>query len=293
VEAARRRGAAQVVLAVPVAAPDTAREMARLVDELVCLESPSMMMGVGASYRDFSQTGDAEVLALLGRGSAGSVDEVEVDAAGVILPGTLAVPAGAAGLVLFAHGSGSSRHSPRNREVAAMLGNRGLGTLLFDLLTAEEGADRSAVFDIPLLGRRLALATDWVRRSRGIELPIGYFGSSTGGAAALVAAAGRDDVAAVVSRGGRADLAADRLGDVAAPTLLIVGGEDRVVLDLNREARRGLSGESALEVIPAAGHLFEEPGALERVAELTADWFLRWMAPEPPARKRRRRRWIG
>jgi dienelactone hydrolase len=241
---------------------------------------------VGASYRDFSQTSDAEVEALLaagrgdwGQGDEADVTEVAVEGGGLTLPGTLTVPAGARGVVLFAHGSGSSRHSPRNRAVAAALQQDGLATLLFDLLTPEEDADRERVFDIPLLGRRLVAATAWLRRSpAGVgRLPIGYFGASTGAGAALWAAAGDPAVAAVVSRGGRPDLAAPRLGQVEAPTLLIVGGRDPVVLDLNREAQAAMRAECRLEVVPGATHLFAEPGTLEQVARLAGDWFRRWM----------------
>jgi len=182
-------------------------------------------------------------------------------------------------VILFAHGSGSSRHSPRNRAVAAALQQAGLATLLFDLLTPAEEADRSLVFDIPLLGRRLQAATAWLRRDpAGVSgLPVGYFGASTGAGAALWAAAGDPGVAAVVSRGGRPDLAGPRLGEVSAPTLLIVGSRDPMVLDLNREAQAALRAECRLEVVAGATHLFEEPGALDQVARLARDWFLRWM----------------
>jgi len=286
VAAARARGAASVVLAVPVAAPETAAEFAALVDRVVCVEMPDMLFAVGASYHDFSQTSDAEVEAALaagrgdwGQGKEAEVTEVAVEGGGLILPGTLTVPAGARGVVLFAHGSGSSRHSPRNRAVAAALQQDGLATLLFDLLTPEEDADRDRVFDIPLLGRRLAAATAWLRRSpAGVgRLPVGYFGASTGAGAALWAAAADPAVAAVVSRGGRPDLAASRLGQVEAPTLLIVGGRDPVVLDLNREAQAAMRAECRLEVVPGATHLFAEPGTLEQVARLAGDWFRRWM----------------
>jgi len=279
IEAARRRGAARVILAVPVAANETAREISSLVDELVCLESPRMMLGVGASYRDFRQTSDAEVQSLMAGARAASTEEVTIATGDALLPGTLTVPAGARGVVLFAHGSGSSRHSPRNRTVAGHLETSGLATLLFDLLTPDEGDDRARVFDIPLLGRRLAAAHDGLAGLVAVSgLPVGYFGSSTGAAAALVAASGRDDVAAVVSRGGRPDLAADAFDGVMAPVLLVVGGEDRVVLGLNETAQRGLPGVAEVRIVPGAGHLFEEPGSLDSVCEMAAGWFLRWMA---------------
>lgn len=199
----------------------------------------------------------------------------DVDVAG--LPGQLILPADVTGVVLFAHGSGSSRLSPRNLQVAARLRDAGFGTLLFDLLTDDEGSRRDLVFDIPLLAGRLVAATEAVRANDDVrELPLAYFGASTGAAAALWAAADLgDEVAAVVSRGGRPDLAGPRLEAVTAPILLIVGGNDPLVLDLNREAQAQLRCESELVVIPDAGHLFEEPGALEAVAEKAAAWFER------------------
>jgi dienelactone hydrolase len=198
------------------------------------------------------------------------------------IDGDLALPAEPRGVVAFAHGSGSSRHSPRNKQVARALNEVGLATLLVDLLTEDE--ERVDVrtgelrFDIGLLAGRLLAATAWLAEQPEIgSLPRGYFGASTGAAAALIAAAERgDDVRAVVSRGGRPDLAGDALPRVRAPTLLIVGALDPVVLDLNRRALEQLTVEKRLEVVPNATHLFEEPGALERVAELARGWFLRW-----------------
>lgn len=209
---------------------------------------------------------------------------VEIPAGPVHLPGDLTVPHRAGGAVVFAHGSGSSRLSPRNVSVARALNRAGLATLLFDLLTAAEAEDRANVFDVLLLGGRLGAATRWLRDQPGAGgLPFGYFGASTGAAAALWAAADPAvDVAAVVSRGGRPDLAAPRLPSVRAPVLLIVGALDMAVLDLNREAMRSLTGETELAVVPGASHLFEEPGALERVAELAAGWFTRHF-PAPTA----------
>lgn len=217
---------------------------------------------------------------------------VSIPAGDARLEGELVVPAGAAGIVVFAHGSGSSRHSPRNRMVAATLEEAGIGTLLVDLLTrAEEKADRLGGeyrFDIPLLGGRLVAIVDWLRRDRGSPLPIGLFGASTGAAAALVAAAERpEDIAAVVSRGGRPDLAGPALRRVRAPTLLIVGGADEQVLELNRRALALLPGEKLLAVVPGATHLFEEPGALEQVARLAADWFSRHLRRPRRAEARR------
>jgi len=195
------------------------------------------------------------------------------------LDGTLAVPEGATGLVLFAHGSGSSRLSPRNAHVASALRAAGIGTLLFDLLTEDEAADRRLVFDIRLLAERLAAAAQWAGRQKRLAgLSIGFFGASTGAAAALVAAAASPEtVGAVVSRGGRPDLAGASLAAVTAPTLLIVGGDDREVLALNREAFAALSCPKSLKVVPGATHLFEEPGTLESAVERAANWFTEYL----------------
>ena len=200
---------------------------------------------------------------------------VTVEADALSLPGDLAIPEPAIGVVVFAHGSGSSRRSPRNARVAERLQAEGLGTLLFDLLTDDEAGDRDRVFDIELLARRLGWTVGWLRRQPDAgHLPMAFFGASTGAAAALVAAARLGSgVASVVSRGGRPDLAGDALEAVTAPTLLIVGGADPQVLELNRRAQGHLRCETRLEIVPGATHLFEEPGALERVAELAAAWF--------------------
>src|SRR4051794_16993602 len=207
---------------------------------------------------------------------------VQVPAGPVTLEGNLALPAGARGVVLFAHGSGSSRHSPRNRYVAGVLQAAGLGTLLVDLLTAaEEQTDlrtRHLRFDIDLLAERLAGITDWLTTQPATQgWRVGYFGASTGGGAALVAAAARPQaVGAVVSRGGRPDLAGEgALGRVRAPTLLVVGGADTPVIALNRQAMAPMSAPVSLEIVPGATHLFEEPGTLEEVARLARDWFER------------------
>jgi putative phosphoribosyl transferase len=195
----------------------------------------------------------------------------------VTLEGDLAVPEHAVGLVVFAHGSGSSRHSPRNRFVASVLNEAGIATLLFDLLTPAEEVERDNVFDVELLADRLGAVTRWAEGQPVVRgLPIGYFGASTGAAAALWAATDpRNGVAAVVSRGGRPDLAERRLATVRAPTLLIIGGHDDVVLRLNRSAAERLICEHAVEVVPGATHLFEEPGTLRRAAELATNWFRR------------------
>jgi dienelactone hydrolase len=198
---------------------------------------------------------------------------VTVESDGVALPGDLTIPGQAIAVVVFAHGSGSSRRSPRNVRVADRLHREGLGTLLFDLLTDAEAEDRRKVFDIELLARRLGAAVGWVRgRSELDGLPVGLFGASTG-AAALVVAAGTPNITAIVSRGGRPDLAGEALERVTAPTLLIVGGRDRQVLELNRAAQARMRCETRLEMVPGATHLFEEPGGLDRVAELAAAWF--------------------
>jgi putative phosphoribosyl transferase len=269
---ARAEGAAAVVLAVPVAPPATVSALTEVADRVVAVLQPRVFGAVGAFYEDFRPTTDAEVMALLT--AAAQDGEVIVTADGVRLPGHLTVPAGATGVVVFAHGSGSSRNSGRNRHVADVLHRAGLGTLLFDLLTDAEAARRENVFDIGLLARRLSGAVAWVRdRPAVARLPIGLFGASTGAAATLVAAADAGSgIGAVVSRGGRPDLAGARLADVRAPTLLIVGGRDDVVLDLNRAAQKELTCINRLVVVPGAGHLFEEPGTLDEVAGLAADW---------------------
>ncbi|MFO8007407.1 MAG: alpha/beta family hydrolase [Candidatus Brocadiia bacterium] len=211
---------------------------------------------------------------------------VRIDAHGAELEGNLLVPEGAEGIVLFAHGSGSSRHSPRNKMVARHLRDRGLATLLFDLLTAEEDKvdrrTREHRFDIPLLAERLTGATDWLLdRPEAEGLSVGYFGSSTGSAAALIGATERPGVVdAVVSRGGRVDMAQDAIPDVAAPTLMIVGGRDPQVLRLNEQAQPMFDCTVELKVVRGATHLFEEPGALEEVARLAGDWFGQHLASD-------------
>lgn len=209
--------------------------------------------------------------------------EVTIQAGSTATVGDLLVPQAPKGLVLFAHGSGSSRRSPRNRQVAEALHQRSLATLLLDLLTEAEERDRANVFDIELLTARLVAATDWTRgRPDLAPLPIGYFGASTGAAAALSAAAELGPrIAAVVSRGGRADLAGERLPAVTAPTLLIVGSRDETVLGLNRQALAQLEVPSRLAVVPGATHLFEEPGALDQVALLAGDWLDEHLGPDP------------
>jgi putative phosphoribosyl transferase len=295
---ARTRGATRVVLAVPVASPSALAELRGSVDAVLCLESPDPFRSVGESYSDFGPTSDEEVVTLLrrsrGEGIGGTatpgspreqpvrsgVDRaVRVPVAPYTLEGRLSVPENPLGLVVFSHGGAGSWLNPRHLFVARALRDAGLATLVLDLLTVEEECDRSLVFHTEMLARRLAAATAWARGERECaDLPIGYFGDSTGAAAALWASAYPGaGIKAVVCRGGRTDLAGPRLAAVTAATLLIVADGDRGVLELNRRARDGLSCERRLAVVPAADHLFENPGALERVAELGRDWFLRYL----------------
>jgi putative phosphoribosyl transferase len=215
-------------------------------------------------------------------------EAVRIAVGGAMLEGDLARPPASSGIVLFAHGSGSSRHSPRNRQVADHLQRAGLGTLLMDLLTPDEEEldrhSRELRFDIGLLARRLVGTVDWSTARFGADLHLGLFGASTGAAAALVAAAERPDrVAAVVSRGGRPDLAGPALAQMLAPTLLIVGGADTSVLALNREATGQLTALCRLEIVAGASHLFEEPGALDEVARLATGWFVDHLGRRPPS----------
>jgi putative phosphoribosyl transferase len=287
IEVLRRRGARRIVLAVPVAPADAVRELRAVADEVVCLHTPRVFGAIGLFYDDFTQVSDVEVIGLLAATPAvvdvtsptadDPPEDVVVTVDGLELPGTLSVPPGALGIVLFAHGSGSSRLSPRNVAVGRTLNAGGLATLLFDLLTPEEALARSRVFDIDLLAARLVGATRWLgTRPDLANLGVGYFGASTGAGAALRAAGLLgSEISAVVSRGGRPDLAAPHLGEVTAPTLLIVGSRDEVVLDLNERARRQLRCPSELAVVPGATHLFEEHGALAQVAALARGWFVR------------------
>lgn len=284
---ARAQGAAHVVFAVPVGPVDAAARVGPDADEVICFEQIVDFFAVGQAYRDFTQTSDEEVVQLLVRASAMPLEpgsspvaeledpEVIVPAGAASLPGSLSIPEGASEVVVFAHGSGSSRFSPRNRYVAAALNARGIGTLLIDLLTPDEEHDRRLVFDIDLLSSRLTDATTWLREQpQTADLGIGLFGASTGAAATLVAAAAPGaQIASIVSRGGRPDLAGDSLRSVSAPTLLIVGGADEEVLALNRSAQSRMRCVTRLEIVPGATHLFEEPGALETVAALAGDWF--------------------
>ncbi|HEX6219727.1 MAG TPA: phosphoribosyltransferase [Acidimicrobiia bacterium] len=290
---ARGLGAVRVIVAAPVAPADAAERLAGDADEVVIIEQPLSFYAIGQFYYDFNQTTDDEVTYLLGRAAKTPVgsqtadppegeehgfdEDVAITAGEVTLEGRLSLPPTSRGTVIFVHGSGSSRHSPRNRHVAQALNQARLGTLLFDLLTPEEELDRANVFDIELLAERLIDVTGWLTRyEEWPSQPIGYFGASTGAAAALRAAADLGTyIACVVSRGGRPDLTGPRISDVVAPTLLIVGSRDNVVLDLNREARAQMRCETSLEIVSGATHLFEEPGALDQVATLAKRWFAR------------------
>lgn len=296
----RARGAGRIVLAVPVGAASSVDELAPDADEIVCLHAEEPLFAVGLWYEDFGTTTDDEVVRILDRARSEQLErepptvrirsdvvptsrerDVWLPAGEGRLGATLVIPPAPRGIVLFAHGSGSSRHSPRNQYVAGVLQRERIATLLLDLLTEDEeridARTRHLRFDIDLLATRLVLATDWVLAQPETEgLDVGYFGASTGAAAALVAAAERAPIVrAVVSRGGRPDLAEAALGRVRAPTLLLVGASDLEVLRLNRGALEQLACEKALEIVPGATHLFEEPGTLEEVARSAARWFTR------------------
>ena len=296
INALRQMKPASLVLAVPVAPAATYAWLKHEVDDLICVYAPERFYAVGQFYEMFSQVEDEEVQDLLQRAgrllatkrsTAESVsirneDEVSIDLDDVRLEGILSIPHDSKGIVLFVHGSGSSRHSSRNFYVARALQAHGIATLLFDLLTNEEElydrANAEFRFNIELLTKRLVGVTQWItRHPTAQKLSIGYFGASTGAAAALAAAARLPSlIAAVVSRGGRPDLAGSVLNSVRAPVLLIVGGNDEMVIGLNRQAFQRLTGQDKqLVIVPGATHLFEEAGALEKVAQLAADWFSR------------------
>lgn len=292
-QVARAQGAARIVLAVPVAPVGWQRRFTGVADELICIATPDPFWGISGFYADFSQIRDEEVLACLAEvgptardGSSTATppglcppaidDELQVPVGEVELAGWLTVPASTRGVVVLAHGSGSSSRSMRSQLVARLLNRASLATLLFDLLTPPEGADRAKLFDIELLATRLGGATEWLRhQSRFADLPVGWLGANTGAAAVLQAAAEPDaDTAAVVCRGGRPDLVGRRLCMVRAPTLLIAGSLDPVGLDLNRKALARLRCRSRLAVIPGATHLFVERGALETATAVARAWFL-------------------
>ncbi len=294
--AVRRQGPARLICAVPVASRDALALVEPLADATVCLATPSPFGAVGRFYRDFSEVRDDEVIAALAGaparaanpGLAGAEEiAISIPAGATRLDADLALPPAPRGLVLFAHGSGSSRRSARNRAVARALNGHGFATLLFDLLTEQENQDPAARFDVPLLARRLRAAVDWTGFQPLLAtLPLGLFGASTGAAAALrVAAAEPARVAAVVSRGGRPDMAGPQaLAEVRSPTLLIVGGDDHPVLELNRLAGEAMGEYAELAVVPGATHLFEEPGTLDQVAALAAGFFARWLPAALPRR---------
>ncbi len=298
-QVARSLGAALVVLAVPVAPAGTVG-LIREADEVVTVSTPARFSSVGEHYLDFSPTTDEEVVVLLDAAArrvrtgqpSGELPDCDVDVRvpsdGVVLDGHLHLPEPATGVVVFAHGSGSSRKSPRNQFVAGVLQRSGLGTLLLDLLSPAEERDRGNVFDIELLAGRLVAATRWLRaRDDAADCRVGYFGASTGAGAALWAAADQGSgVGAVVSRGGRPDLAAPRLGEVTAPTLLVVGSEDRTVLELNRQTMDRLRCPRELAVVEGATHLFEESGTLAEAALLAADWFVAHLLADPSVHSR-------
>lgn len=288
--ALKAKGAAQIVVGVPAAASSSAEALRREVDSVIAIVEREDFYAIGEWYVDFTQVDDEEVVRILAASrTAGPVmtapRKIEILDGTVRLAGDLAEPAACRAWVLFAHGSGSSRHSPRNVKVARALNDAGLGTLLFDLLMPEEADDRRLVFDIRLLSERLLLATRWLRERAGGR-PLGYFGASTGAAAALCAAAEpHNPLFAIVSRGGRPDLAGSCLPHVKVPVLLLVGGADEEVLALNEEAARRLPSAEVI-VVPAAGHLFEEPGALEQVIEHAARWFSEHIGSPQESRRR-------
>lgn len=294
----RARGAREIVFATPVAALTSASRLRREVDHFVSLKEPSKFRSVGEWYHDFSQVTDAEVKDLLIKNqrlnSFSSLESKQVLIGGktLMLEGDLAVPNRAKGLVIFAHGSGSGRKSPRNILVSRHLNRMGFATLLFDLLTVDESETRSKAFDISLLSERLLMTTKSIQSEPLVKgLPIGYFGASTGAAAALRAAAvadSSDRVQAVVSRGGRPELARGFLSMVSQPTLLLVGSFDEEVLELNEMACELLQ-RGEVQVIDGAGHLFEEPGTLEVVSERAGVWFLEHLTFANSEKSRRQR----
>jgi len=284
VTALRAMNPGNIVVAVPTASEEAVDYLEGLADEVISLETPINFGSVGQRYERFNEISDEEVQNYLKPQAShmpANVNQVAIEqeieipiGRGDSLPGSLTIPKGSLGLVVFAHGSGSSRLSERNIAVANALQRDGFGTLLFDLLTEQEALDRRNVFDIQLLAERLITARDWLREQETTrDLALGYFGASTGAAAALVAAANDHTITAIVSRGGRPDLAGLSLQLVKAPTLLIVGGRDHEVLELNRYAKKHLLCRSELQIVNGATHLFEEPGTLSEAAKLASQWF--------------------
>jgi putative phosphoribosyl transferase len=290
----RLHGARRIVLAAPVAARESTRELHDWVDDVVCVADAGPW-SIRQCYKDFAPTSDEEVSALLAEPSGGVAREVSIEVhTGLVLRGKLTVPWGAhgRGVVAFAHGGCSTRGSPRNQQIARALNDAGFATLLFDLLSPREERDRASVFgshrpdtsELALPARRLVAATHWLRRQpETAQLALGYFGASSGSAVALLAAAELGaGVRAVVSHGGRPDLAQPRLGEILAPVLLIVGGADAAVLELNRRAQAHLCCENELAVVPSATLPSGEPGALEQVGRLTIDWFTQHLCQGAP-----------
>jgi putative phosphoribosyl transferase len=294
IKAIRMQKPSSIVVAVPVAARTTYEEIMPLVDKIVCPIIPVDFYAVGLWYENFQQTSDEEVIELLQKSlshfkstqakyALNTQHHIRIQTSTVTLDGILHIPQQSIGLVIFVHGSGSSRLSIRNQFVARVLNQAKIATLLFDLLTPDEDEIDSQTgefrFDIDFLASRLVDVTRWCLKQEQLgSLSIGYFGASTGGGAALVAASEKPEwVQAIVSRGGRPDLAAISLPFVEAPTLLIVGGDDEVVIEMNRKAMKQLKCKTDLKIIPGATHLFEESGALEKVAELARDWFIQFL----------------
>jgi putative phosphoribosyl transferase len=276
----------KIIVAVPVSSKDAALKITTLCDEFISLITPEDMWAVGMWYQDFDQVSDDEVISIFQKQTGISKEqdrEVWIEDGMNILQGHLHIPKVAKGIIMFAHGGGSSHKSPRNQFVAKALNETGFATLLFDLLTFNESLNRKNVFDIELMTKRLLIATEWTKKHVP-NIPIGYFGASTGAAAALKAAANKLEIFAVVSRGGRPDLAIDQLPEVYAPTLLIVGEADDGVIELNQLAKNKMS-NCQLVLIPKATHLFEEPGTLEEVVEFALSWFNSNLPVESPAYK--------
>ena len=281
----KRQNPHELIVATPVAPPDTAAQFEGLADSFVCITQPELFTAIGQFYVDFSQVDESTARGLLKKieeklRTRHAPQAVDIPIDNQATHGILTLPEAPLGLVIFAHGSGSGRFSPRNQSVAKYLNRNGLATLLIDLLTEDEEREDMQTgrlrFDIPFLAKRLKQITAWAQTAEATQdLPLGYFGASTGAAAALIAAA--EDPApirAVVSRGGRPDLAGDAMDKVRAPVLLIVGGNDPAVIDLNLDASTHLHVKKALQIIPGATHLFEEPGTLDQVATLSAQWFI-------------------
>lgn len=278
VEFLQRRGAKSITVAAPVGSKSAVDSLTNNVENIFVLSTPEPFFSVGQWYEDFTQVTDDVVTKLLEQSTHSGLNQlvngVEIPFKGGSLMGELVVPENTKGIIVFAHGSGSSHKSPRNKQVAKALNQIGFSTLLFDLLTLKESKIRANVFNISLLSERLNLATEWVRKHNNLKsLPVAYFGSSTGAAAALVCASKDKQISTVVSRGGRTDMANDALKKVKCPVLLIVGGNDHQVLQLNKNSQASLS-HAKLVQIPGAGHIFEEPGALDKVIEYACDWFL-------------------